>query len=113
MEKYISFSYGGLRFIDSFAFLKEGLGVLVENTLKETGKIEIKRPEEKLEKTLKLAKDLGGPFDLLVKRGTYPCDYVDNFEKFRETALPPRECFFSTLADQGISEKEWEHGQKV
>lgn len=38
MEKYISFNYGVLKFIDSFAFLKESLGVLVENTMKETDK---------------------------------------------------------------------------
>lgn len=108
MEKYISFNYGGLKFIDSFAFLNEGLGVLVENTIKGE-----KRPEEELRKTAELAKYLGRPFEPLVKKGTYPYEYVDNFEKFKETALPPQDCFFSTLADRGIDEKEWTHGQEV
>lgn len=113
MDEYISFNYGGLRFIDSFAFLSSGLGALVENTLKETDETKEKRPEEKLRKIAELAKDLGGPFELLVKKGTYPYEYVDNFEKFKETALPPKDCLFSTLADKGIDEEEWAHGQEV
>lgn len=100
VEKYISFEYGGLKFIDSYAFIAAGLNILVKTT-----------PAERLEKTARLAKGLGGPFELLVQKGVYPCEYVDDFEKFRETSLRPKESFYSTLVGQGIGEKEWAHGR--
>ena len=31
--------------------------------------------------------------DLLSQKGIYPCDYMDSFEKFKETQLPSRESF--------------------
>ena len=38
---------------------------------------------------------------------------MDSFEKFAETALPPKESFLSTLSGEGISDADLEHGQKV
>ena len=48
-----------------------------------------------------------------MEKGVYPYEYVDDFGKFRETSLPPKESFYSPLADKGIDEKEWEHGRVV
>lgn len=60
-----------------------------------------------------MAKRLGGPFELLIKKGVYPYEYMNSFEKFGERQLPTKENFFSTLSGEGIGEKEWEHGQEV
>ena len=30
-----------------------------------------------------------GDTDLLIRKGVYPYDYIDNFDKFNETELPP------------------------
>ena len=97
MEKYISFSLGGLTFIDSFAFLLEGLESFVKATPKEAFKI-----------TETLAE-----YELLMKKGIYPYEYMDSWERFAETDLPPKEAFFSKLADQGISNADYEHVQNV
>ena len=34
--------------------------------------------------------------DLLIRKGVYPYDYMDNFERFNETALPPMKDFYYT-----------------
>ena len=34
-------------------------------------------------------------------------------EKFKETKLPPREAFYSNLNDEGISDQDYTHAQKV
>ena len=82
--------------------MKESLAKLVETT-----------PKEKLVKTKILAKKLGGPFDLLIKKGVYPYEYMNSFKRFGERQLPPKESFYSVLSGKGIDEKDWEHGQKV
>ena len=80
MEKYISFAFGSLKFIDSCAFMAGSLDSPVKAT-----------PKESLKKTEQLAEALNGPFKLLVKKGVYPYEYMDSFEKFAETSLPPKE----------------------
>ena len=47
----------------------------------------------------------------LKKKGIYPYDYMDCFEKLSETALPPIESFYSELNDNSISEDE--HAQNI
>ena len=50
--------------------------------------------------------------DLLYKKGIYPYEYVDSWEKFSETSLPPKEEFYSSLTDEHITEEEYEHAQE-
>ena len=95
-------AFGSLKFIDSCAFMAGSLDSLVKATLKES-----------LKKTEELAEALNRPFKLLVKKGVYPYEYMDSFEKFAETSLPPKECFRSTLTGEGIGEKDLEHGRAV
>ena len=90
MEKYIAFYLGNLKFIDSCAFMAASLDSLVKVTPKESVKI-----------TEKQAKRLGGHFELLVKKGVYPYEYMDSFEKFAETELPDKESFWNSLAGEG------------
>ena len=51
--------------------------------------------------------------NLLLRKGVYPYDYMDGFEKLQETKLPPREAFYSTLTDEGVSQADYEHAQQV
>ena len=98
MEKYITFSVDGLRFIDSLNFMQGSLDSLVEVTPKEA---------------LKITKSISNCSELLYKKGIYPYEYVDSFEKFAETSLPPKEEFYSSLNDQHISEEEYTHAKEV
>ena len=98
MEKYITFSVDGLRFIDSLNFMQGSLDSLVEVTPKEA---------------LKITKSISNCSELLYKKGIYPYEYVDSFEKFAETSLPSKEEFYSSLNDQHISEEEYTHAKEV
>ena len=55
----------------------------------------------------------GRQLDLLLKKGTYPYDYVDGVERLNETELPPKHKFYSRLNDSGISDEDYEHAKTV
>ena len=79
-EKYISFSLGNLRFIDSLNFLLKSL----ENVVKGTDDFHIMTklmPEENKRK-------------LLLKKQIYLYEYMDSFERFHEAQLPEKEKFY-------------------
>ena len=52
-------------------------------------------------------------FILLLRKGVYPYEDMDNWEKFDETTIPPKEAFYSKLNLKGISDADYEHTQKV
>ena len=52
-------------------------------------------------------------FLLLLRKGVYPYECMDNWEKFDETTLPPKEDFYSELNLEGISDEDYAHAQKV
>ena len=47
------------------------------------------------------------------RKGVYPYEYMDSWERFEETRLPPKEAFYSKLNMEGISDKDYEHAQQV
>ena len=51
--------------------------------------------------------------DILLQKGVYPYEYMNSFDQFRETELPPIETFHSRLTDESISKKDYQHAQKV
>ena len=87
MEKYITFSVGGLRFIDSLNFLQGSLDSLVKATPKSE---------------LKITSSFSNGSDLLYKKGIYPYEYMDSWERFKETSLAKKESFYSKLNDEHI-----------
>ena len=118
-EKYISFSKEivvdsydkdgktieikhEIRFLDSFKFMASSLGGLVDN-LKKSG----------LDKFVYLEKEFKEKFELLTQKGIYPYDYMNSFEKFSETQLPPKQDFYSKLNDCGVTDKEYDYAQTI
>jgi len=102
-EKYISFSkkvrivhndtYLGnisLRFLDSLNFMNSSLDKLSSSLSKDQFKI--------------VLKIIGS----IPRKGIYPYDYIDCFEKFNETSLPTREKFYNKLNDTHISEEDYQ-----
>ena len=48
-------------------------------------------------------------FTLLLRKGLYPYEDMDNWEKFDETTIPPKEAFYSKLNLEGISDADYAH----
>ena len=51
-------------------------------------------------------------FILLLEKGIYPYEDMDNWRRFDETTLPPKETFYSNLDLENISDKDYAHAQK-
>ena len=100
MENYMAFMLGNhLTFIDSFQFMSSSLSNLVDNL-----------PKEALKYTSQQFKDK--ELDLMIRKGIYPYDYMDSFNKFSEK-LPSKEEFYSLLNDENISDEDYKHAQTV
>ena len=52
-------------------------------------------------------------FVLLLRKGVYPYEYMDSWERFSETLLPPKNDFYSELTLEDITDKDYNHAQKV
>lgn len=52
-------------------------------------------------------------FTLLNRKGVFPYEYIDSYEKLREPALPAKEHFFSMLTQSSISDADYTHAQNV
>ena len=72
-------------FIDSFPFLSRSLDSLVKKLAKD----DFKYLDQEFDNNV---------FDLVKQKGFYSCEYMSNFDKFKEQ-LPSKEKFDSSLAD--------------
>ena len=52
-------------------------------------------------------------FRLMRRKGVYPYDYMDGWEKFEQTSLPPKDAFYSRFNMKGNSDQDYEHAQQV
>ena len=50
---------------------------------------------------------------MFLRKGVYPYEYMDSWEKFDETVLPPKKAFYSNLDLEDISDEDYVHAQKV
>ena len=48
-----------------------------------------------------------------LKKGVNPYEYMDSWERYDETSLPDKEAFYSKLNEEGITDKNYAHAQKV
>ena len=90
-----------LRFIDSFKFMSSGLDSLVNNLAKgghQFSGFEDCNSEQR---------------ELLIRKGVYPYEYMNSWDKFEETRLPSIDKFYSKLNMSGISESEYQHARNV
>ena len=98
-ERYISFSIGNLKFLDSMQFLNCSLAGLVEN-LKDEDFV-----------NLKLA--FPDKYKLLSRKGVYPYDYMSSFSQFGVENLPSKGEFYNRLNDEEVSDEDYVHAQNV
>ena len=52
-------------------------------------------------------------FIMLLRKGVYPYEYMDTWEKFDETSLPDKKSFYSSLTIENISDIDYRHGNNV
>ena len=85
----------GIKFIDTLRFMQSSLSDLANsmNSFKILG--------EYL------------PVELMSKKGVYPYEYMDSFERFNEVELPGINSFYSSLNLSGITESEYNYAKKV
>ena len=89
-----------LVFLDSFQFMASSLERLAANL-----------PTDAFKYTSQVFQD--EKLALMKQKGVYPYDYMDSFGKFNDKQLPPKEEFYSILADEGISDVQYRHAQNV
>lgn len=106
-EKYISFTLCTeknrlkFRFIDSFRFL----GTSLDNLASLLTEFPILTSEFKNIETYKIK--------FLQRKGIFPYDFLDSFEKLDNTNLPPLECFYNKLNDTKITNDDYNHAQRI
>ena len=52
-------------------------------------------------------------FILLLRKGVYPYEYMDNWQRFDETSLPDKEAFYSNVNMEHITDVDYRHGKTV
>ena len=90
-----------LRFIDSIKFMSSSLDSLVNNLARgghEFWGFENYNDPQR---------------ELLIRKGIYPYEYMDSWNKFKETSLPSIEKFYSNLNMSGVSDGDYEHACRV
>ena len=110
-EKYISFNVKipvqgvtaklELRFIDCYRFMASSLDKLSSNLADDQCK------------NLQWFYQEEDAFQLMRRKGVYPYEYMDSWERFEERKLPPKEAFFSKLNMESISAEDYEHALQV
>ena len=89
-----------LRFTDSFKFMSSSLDSLTKNLVGSGKRLFGFEDYSELQ------------YDLLTRKGVYPYEYVNSWDRFNETQLPPIDAFYSNLNMSSISEKDYQHAQK-
>lgn len=105
-EKYISFSVERLEFKDTFAFMATSLEKLI-SYLPSTDFSAFKHTRKEF------ANVDDDSFRLLIRKGVYPYDYMDSFDRFNETSLPSKDEFQSKLTGDDISDEDYAHAVNV
>ena len=89
-----------LRFTDSYKFMASSLDSLTTNLVK--GGKRLFNLDDNLAK-----------YKLLTRKGVYPYEYMDSWDRFNVTRLPSIDKFYRKLNGVGISEDDYKHATNV
>ena len=90
-----------LRFIDSFKFMSSSLDSLTKNLVRGGKKLFGFEDYSELQ------------HGLLTRKGVYPYEYINSWDQFKETQLPPISAFHCNLNMSSISEEDYQHAERV
>ncbi len=100
-EKYLSFGFERLIFIDSFAFLARSLNDLVSS-------LSLSKKENTFDHLKRLPNH-----ELFMRKGVYPYEWFDDLSKFNYPSLPNIDNFYSKLNDESISQEDYLYAKQV
>ena len=101
------------KFIDNLRSVIASLSSILDNLSEINKKISLIELSEKFPYTYQFCNRDLNKFSLLLRKGVYPYEYMDSWEKFNETELPDKESFYSELNKEGITDEDYVHAQKV
>ena len=101
------------KFIDNLRSMLASLSCLLDDLSEINKKISLIELSEKFPNTYQFCNRDLNKFSLLLRKGVYPYEYMDSWEKFNETELPDKESFYSELNKEGITDEDYVHAQKV
>ena len=96
-----------------FAALKNGKLFYKCRECKKERKESINELKEKFPGIYQFCNGNLNKFILLLRKGVYPYEYMDSWEKFDENTLPPKEPFYSNFNLEDINDEDYKHAQKV
>ena len=99
-----------MKIIDSLQFLKSSLEKLVINHLNDNKPLKF---TTKILETQNIKKDSELYALLTSQKSKFPYDYITNFDKLKETQLPPKSAFFNSLRQSNISDGDYCNAQKI
>ena len=111
--------YSWYQWNKSYRFMRSDLSSLVNNLseIKDHGKCldkkKIKDLIRNFPNTYNFCKGDINKFVMLLRKGIYPYEYMDSWERFNETSLPSKKDFYSELILEDISDSDYEHAKKV
>ena len=129
-EKYISFSMNmikrdtnkkkkrpetyRLKFIDSYRFMASKLENFVTNLVEPQKKtLSVNILKQRFPNTYQLHNNNIDKFKLLLRKGVYPYEYMDSWEKFELPIPLDKKHYYSRLNDSNINNKDTEHVKNV
>ena len=88
-----------LKFIDSFKFMSSNLDSLTKNLVRGGKKLFGFEDYSDLQ------------YGLLTRKGVYPYEYINSWDRFEETQLPPVSALYSNLNMSSINKDDYQHTQ--
>ena len=96
-EKYMSFTIGKLKFIDSLQFMASSLEKLAENLYDK---------DDRYKNFIFMKRILPKHYEILCQEGVFPYEWFDDVDQLDYKGLPPRKAFYSTLKQGEAEEKQ-------
>ena len=68
---------------------------------------------ERFKNTYQFCENDNNKFLMLLRKGIYPYEYMDSWNKFIQDKLPPMNNFYSELTTENITNSNYRHAQRV
>ena len=101
------------KFEDSMRFMIDSLIQSINKISQIDKKISYASLIEKFHNTYQLCNNGFNKFDLLLRKGVHPYEYMDRWKRFKEDKLPDKQSFYSELNKEHITDSDSEPSQKV